>query len=150
MANMTNRDDVHDLDRFLKAQEPDYERALKEIQSGRKRTHWMWYIFPQFEGLGSSSVSRRFAIKSVAEAEAYLWHPVLGPRLMACAEAVAAVEGPSAAEIFDPPDDLKLRSSATLFDLISPPGSVFDRVLAKYFDGQRDQFTLQLVRVSHR
>ena len=106
--------DPHDLSRFVQAQAADYARALDEIRSGRKRSHWMWYIFPQFAGLGSSPTSRRYAIKSLAEAEAYLRHPVLGPRLRACAEAVLAVEGRSASEIFGTPDDMKLRSSATL------------------------------------
>ena len=116
--------DPHDLGRFVEAQRDDYEQALAEIRGGRKRSHWMWYIFPQYDGLGSSSTSRRYAIKSVAEAEAYLRHPVLGPRLVDCAEAVVGVEGRSAHDIFGSPDDLKLRSSATLFACVSPPGSV--------------------------
>src|SRR5262245_37747941 len=91
-------DDPHDLSRFLRAQEDDYERALSEIGRGRKQSHWMWYIFPQLDGLGFSSTSRRYAIKSVAEAKAYLSHPVLGPRLMECAEAALGVEGRSALE----------------------------------------------------
>src|SRR3954453_5628360 len=98
--------DPHDLGRFVDAQRGDYERALAEIRGGRKRSHWMWYIFPQYDGLGSSSTARKYAIKSVAEAEAYLRHPVLGPRLVECAEAVVGVEGKSAHEIFGSPDDL--------------------------------------------
>src|SRR4051812_44438504 len=93
-------DDKHDLARFVQAQERDYERALSEIRSGRKRSHWMWFVFPQIDGLGFSQISRHFAIKSLAEAEAYLRHPVLGPRLIECAEAVLGVEGRSANEIF--------------------------------------------------
>lgn len=138
-------DDPHNLNRFVEAQEDDYERALAEITSGRKRTHWMWYIFPQIDGLGFSPLTRHFSIKSVEEAKAYLAHPVLGPRLMECAEAVVAVESRSAAEIFGSPDDLKLKSCATLFASVLPPGSVFDRLLAKYYMGARDAKTLQLL-----
>jgi uncharacterized protein (DUF1810 family) len=132
------RPDPEGLTRFVLAQEADYETALSEIRSGRKRSHWMWYIFPQYEGLGQSAMSRRYAIRSRAEAEAYLLHPVLGPRLIECAEAVVGVEGRSAAEIFGSPDDMKLRSCATLFACVSPPGSVFHRLLDKYFRGERD------------
>src|SRR5438034_9503126 len=107
--------DPYDLQRFVRAQEHDYEEALSEIRSGRKRSHWMWYIFPQFDGLGISATSRKYAIKSVAEAEAYLGHPILGPRLLACCEAALRVEGRSAHEIFGSPDEMKLRSCATLF-----------------------------------
>jgi uncharacterized protein (DUF1810 family) len=107
----------------------------------------MWYIFPQFEGLGSSAMSRRYAIRNRAEAEAYLMHPVLGPRLLECAEAVVGVEGRSAFEIFGSPDDMKLRSCATLFASVSPPGSVFERLLEKFFRGEPDQATLSLLGV---
>ena len=113
-------DDPYDLRRFVRAQTDDYQRALAEIVSGRKRSHWMWYVFPQFDGLAFSATSKRYAIKSVAEAQAYLAHPVLGPRLLECAEAVVRVEGRSAAEIFGSPDDLKLRSCATLFASLTP------------------------------
>jgi uncharacterized protein (DUF1810 family) len=140
--------DPHDLSRFVQAQEGDYERALSEIQSGRKRSHWMWYIFPQFDGLGFSPTSRRYAIKSLAEAEAYLRHPVLGPRLVECAEAALGVEGRSATEVFGSPDDLKLRSCATLFARVAPAGSVFERLLDKYFRGQPDAKTLRLLGVT--
>ena len=119
---MTN-DDPFDLARFVEAQDEDYTRVLAEIRNGRKWSHWMWYIFPQYAGLGMSSTSRLYAIKSVAEAEAYLRHPVLGPRLIECAEAALAVEGRTAPEIFGSPDDMKLRSCATLFASISSPGS---------------------------
>jgi uncharacterized protein (DUF1810 family) len=108
----------------------------------------MWYIFPQFDGLGFSATSKRYSIKSVAEAVAYLGHPVLGPRLMECAEAVLRVEGRSAVEILGSPDDMKLRSCATLFACVSPAGSVFDRLLAKYFRGERDGKTLSLLGIS--
>ena len=137
--------DPHDLDRFVQAQQDDYEQALAEIRSGRKRSHWMWYIFPQYSGLGSSAMSQRYAIKSVGEAEAYLRHPVLGVRLVECAEAALRINDRSASEVFGAPDDMKLRSSATLFAVVTPAGSVFERLLDKYFDGERDQRTLQLV-----
>jgi uncharacterized protein (DUF1810 family) len=140
--------DPHDLSRFLKAQEGDYNQALLEIRSGRKRSHWMWYIFPQYDGLGFSSTSKRYAIKSVAEAQAYLGHPVLGPRLVECAEAVVRVAGRSASQIFGFPDDMKLRSCATLFAWVSPAGSVFERLLDKYFQGERDAKTLHLLGVA--
>ncbi|MEX2111232.1 MAG: DUF1810 domain-containing protein [Gemmatimonadaceae bacterium] len=142
---MTSGADLHDLNRFIEAQEADYERALSEIVSGRKRTHWMWYIFPQIDGLGFSSITRRFSISGIEEARAYLDHPVLGPRLLKCAEAVVGVEDRSATEIFGSPDDLKLRSCATLFASVLPPGSVFDRLLAKYYAGIRDAKTLHLL-----
>jgi uncharacterized protein (DUF1810 family) len=137
--------DPFDLSRFLIAHEADYEHALVEIRGGQKRTHWMWYIFPQIEGLAFSSMSRHYSIKSIEEAHAYLQHPVLGARLVECAEAVVAVEGRSSAEIFGSPDDLKLRSCATLFASVAPAGSVFDRLLKKYYDGGRDEKTLYLV-----
>ena len=137
--------DVYDLNRFVRAQEGDYERALAEITSGQKRTHWMWHIFPQLDGLAFSPTAKRYSIKSVAEAMAYLEHPILGPRLLNCAEAAVAVEGRSATEIFGSPDDLKLKSCATLFSCVAPPGSVFDRVLEKYYRGARDGKTLELL-----
>ena len=138
-------DDPHDLGRFLQAQAGSYDEALAQIRGGRKRTHWMWYIFPQFDGLGFSPTSRKYSIKSVAEAKAYLTHPVLGPRLVACAEAALGVEGRSAPEVFGSPDDMKLKSCATLFASVSPAGSVFERLLDKYFQGERDGKTLRLL-----
>jgi uncharacterized protein (DUF1810 family) len=137
--------DAYDLARFVRAQERDYATALSELASGRKRSHWMWYVFPQCRGLGSSATATHYAIRSVAEAEAYLHHPVLGPRLVECAEALLAIEGHSAHEIFGSPDDLKLRSSATLFALASPTGSVFEQLLDRYFAGVRDDRTLRLL-----
>ena len=133
------------LSRFVAAQEPDYERALAELRRGRKESHWMWYVFPQFRGLGSSPISQRYAIGSLAEARAYLAHPVLGPRLVECAEAVLAISDRSATDIFGWPDDMKLRSSATLFAEASEPGSPFHRILARYFAGQADGRTLSLL-----
>ena len=148
---MSNTGDIIDptdpfnLSRFTKAQEGVYDRAMAELNAGHKRTHWMWFIFPQIDGLGHSSISRRYAIKGIEEARAYLKHPLLGARLSDCAEAVLGIEGRSAAEMFGFPDDLKLRSSMTLFGSISQQGSVFDRVLEKFFNGQQDEKTLQLL-----
>lgn len=137
--------DTHELRRFVLAQEHAYADALAEIRAGRKRTHWMWFVFPQFDGLGSSPTSRRYAIKSLAEADAYLRHPLLGPRLSACAEALLVLEGRTASQILGSPDDMKLQSSATLFAQVSPPGSVFERLLDKYFGGEPDGMTLRLL-----
>jgi uncharacterized protein (DUF1810 family) len=137
--------DPHDLARFVAAQEHDYAGALSEIRAGRKRSHWMWYVFPQYTGLGYSEMSQRYAIKSLAEARAYLDHPVLGPRLVACAEAALSVVGRTATEVFGSPDDVKLKSSATLFAAVSPAVSVFERLLDKYFAGDRDAATLRLI-----
>jgi uncharacterized protein (DUF1810 family) len=137
--------DQHDLARFVDAQAGDYDQALAEIRRGRKTSHWMWYVFPQIDGLGFSSMSRRYSIKSVAEARAYLDHPLLGPRLVECSEAAMSVEGRSASEIFGSPDDMKLKSCATLFASVTPPDSVFARLLDRYFKGERDGKTLQLL-----
>jgi len=133
------------LERFIAAQDGSYPYALAELHAGRKRTHWMWFIFPQFNGLGSSAMSRRYAVTDLAEARAYLAHPVLGPRLRECAEALLQIRGRSAREILGSPDDLKLRSSATLFAQVSAEGSVFHRVLAQYFGGEPDPRTLRLL-----
>ena len=137
--------DPHDLNRFVLAQQHDYEHALREVTNGRKRSHWMWYIFPQLDGLGSSSMAQRYAIKSAEEARAYLDHPTLGPRLLACAEAAVANQGRSAHEIFGSTDDLKLRSCATLFASVSAPGSVFHRLLEKFYPDGPDKATLRLL-----
>lgn len=142
--------DPYDLERFVRAQERDFARALAEIKAGRKASHWMWYIFPQIDGLGFSATARHYAIKSLDEAKAYLDHPILGPRLVACAEAVLGVENRSAREIFGWPDVLKLRSSATLFACVAPPGSVFERILAKYYEGVGDSRTLELLGIGTR
>jgi uncharacterized protein (DUF1810 family) len=142
---MATPSDPYELQRFVAAQVGDYDTALAEIRRGRKQSHWMWYVFPQFEGLGVSATSRRYAVKSVAEARAFLAHPVLGPRLLECAEAVVGVNGRSAMEIFGSPDTMKLQSSATLFAVVSPAGSVFHRLLEKYFDGRPDARTIRLI-----
>ena len=138
-------DDPYDLDRFVRAQENDYTRALSELRAGQKRSHWMWYIFPQIDGLGASAMSRRYSIKSEVEARAYLDHSLLGSRLRECFAAVRNIQGRSALEIFGSPDDLKLRSSATLFAAVSDE-PVFEDVLQKYFDGDRDAETLRILR----
>lgn len=145
-ASDTLGSDPYDLNRFLEAQKEDYAQALSEIQRGRKTSHWMWYIFPQLEGLAFSATSRHYSIKSIEEARAYLDHAVLGQRLLECTEAVMAVEGRSAREIFGSPDDLKLRSCATLFAQVAPPDSVFERLLGKYYGGAGDEKTLDLLR----
>jgi uncharacterized protein (DUF1810 family) len=144
---MADPADPFDLNRFLQAQEDDYEQALAEIKGGRKRTHWMWYIFPQFDGLALSSTSKFYSIKSVEEAKAYLAHPVLGRRLLECSEAVVSVEGRSALKILGSPDDMKLRSCATLFASVSSAGCIFDRILDKFYKGQRDDKTLRLLGI---
>jgi uncharacterized protein (DUF1810 family) len=143
----TTRDpgDPFDLERFVRAQEAVYGRALAEIRGGAKRSHWMWFIFPQIDGLGFSATAKHYAIKSAEEARQYLAHPVLGPRLRECAEAVLAVEGLSASEIFGSPDDLKLKSCMTLFESVAGQGSVFGRVLDKYYQGKRDTRTLEIL-----
>jgi uncharacterized protein (DUF1810 family) len=141
----THQSDPHDLERFVDAQSRDHPRALAEIRAGEKRSHWMWYVFPQCEGLGHSPTARRFAIRSVAEAEAYLRHPILGPRLVEIAEAALSVDGRSAHDIFGSPDDMKLHSSATLFAHVSPAGSPFHRILDRFFGGKPDGRTLELI-----
>ena len=137
--------DTYDLNRFVRAQEESYEQALSELERGRKQSHWMWYVFPQLDGLGSSPMSKLYSIKSTDEARAYLEHPVLGPRLAECADAIIAVDGKSARAILGSPDDMKLKSCATLFAHVSPPGSVFERLLDKFYDGERDAATLHLL-----
>ena len=136
----------YDLSRFVEAQRADYARALQELTNGRKTSHWMWYIFPQVAGLGHSDMSRRYGLAGLGEARAYLAHPLLGTRLAACAEALLAVNGRTITEILGTPDDMKLRSCATLFAAVTPPGSAFERLLAKYHDGRRDDLTLQALR----
>ncbi|SFD43429.1 DUF1810 domain-containing protein [Methylobacterium sp. 13MFTsu3.1M2] len=134
--------DTYDLGRFVAAQEGVYGRALAELQAGDKRSHWMWFIFPQIAGLGASPMAQRYAIGSLAEAQAYAAHPVLGARLRACTAAVNAVAGHSAHAIFGSPDDLKFRSSMTLFARAVPGEPVFADALARYFDGNPDPRTL--------
>jgi uncharacterized protein (DUF1810 family) len=137
--------DPFNLTRFLDAQGATYPQALAELTAGRKRSHWMWFIFPQLDGLAFSAISKRYAIGSLAEARAYLDHPILGARLRECAEAVLAVEGKTALQMLGSPDDLKLRSCATLFAVARPGDSAFERILAKFYGGAKDERTLELL-----
>ena len=136
------------LQRFLDAQDGVYEQALAELRAGRKRSHWMWFVFPQIAGLGHSSTAAYYAIADLAEARAYLAHPLLGARLAECAEALLGVTGRTAHEILGSPDDLKLRSSMTLFAQVAGPDSVFRRVLERYYGGEADARTLDLLASS--
>jgi uncharacterized protein (DUF1810 family) len=138
-------DAVADLEQFVEAQAGIYERALDELRGGRKRTHWMWFVFPQLRGLGRSAMADRYGLASLEEAGRYLAHPVLGPRLLECTVAVNSVEARSVAQIFGFPDDLKFHSSMTLFHLADPPDPAFGRALRKYFDGRDDSATLELL-----
>ncbi len=133
------------LDRFVKAQQEIYPTALAEIKSGKKRSHWMWYIFPQLKGLGHSSTSKFYGINDIFEAKAFLAHPILGPRLKEISRALLVQDTNDAIEIMGHPDNLKLMSSMTLFAEISDPDPVFERVLEKFFDGKKDQNTLHLL-----
>jgi uncharacterized protein (DUF1810 family) len=136
--------DPHDLQRFVDAQAPVFEQVCAELREGRKRSHWMWFIFPQIEGLGHSETARRFAISSREEAEAYLKHPILGPRLRECTRLVNLVERRSIEQIFGYPDDLKFRSSMTLFANVPCKNKVFQEALQKYFGGKpAERLTLQ-------
>ena len=137
--------DPFTLSRFVQAQEQIYDQALSELKLGRKHSHWMWYVFPQLDGLGSSPITKRYSIKSEDEARAYVKHPTLGPRLLECAEAILSVDGKSAREILGSPDDLKLKSCATPFAHVSPPGSVFEQILNRFYSGEHDAATLRLL-----
>lgn len=137
--------DPYNLQRFVDAQNPEFESVCAQLRNGRKTGCWMWFIFPQFRGLGSSHTSRRFAISSQAEAKAYMLHPILGPRLRECAVLVKAIRGSSVREIFGSPDDLKFRSCMTLFSQATPDNQVFLDALKKYFQGEFDPLTLKLL-----
>ncbi|HEY1708803.1 MAG TPA: DUF1810 domain-containing protein [Rhizomicrobium sp.] len=135
-------DDAFDLQRFVKAQDPVFGRILSELRAGQKRTHWMWFVFPQIAGLGFSAMAQRYAIQSLDEAKAYFAHPVLGARLRECSQVVLDVEGRSALAIFGSPDDVKFRSCMTLFEKAVPDYALFGDALKKYFGGERDAATL--------
>ncbi len=135
-------DDPYNLQRFVDAQEPVFEQVRAELHDGSKRSHWMWFIFPQIEGLGHSASARTFAISSRAEAEAYLQHPILGPRLRECTRLVMGVQGRSISQILGYPDDLKFRSCMTLFAHATPENQEFMDALQKYFGGELDRLTL--------
>ena len=134
-------DDPHNLQRFVDAQAPVYAQVLAELRAGSKRSHWMWFVFPQIAGLGHSETARYFAIASRAEAAAYLEHPVLGPRLRECCRLATLVEGRSAREIFGTPDDMKFRSSLTLFAAVASDNAIFTSAMQKYFGGEPDGLT---------
>jgi len=133
------------LKRFVDAQQSDYQTALTEIKSGRKRSHWMWYIFPQIQGLGFSETSRYYAMRDLTEAQEYLDHPVLGPRLIQICDELLKLKTNSASQVFGDPDDMKLRSSMTLFAAAKHTNTVFQQVLDKFFNGQQDNKTLQII-----
>ncbi|MDE3212001.1 MAG: DUF1810 domain-containing protein [Bacteroidota bacterium] len=133
------------FERFVRAQQDSYPAALAEVASGRKRTHWMWYIFPQIRGLGMSETSRYYSINDLAEAQAYLDHPVLGARLLEISQTLLTLKSNDAHQVFGSPDDLKLRSSMTLFAQLPDSPEVFQQVLDKFFGGQKDARTLQIL-----
>ncbi len=135
--------DPFNLQRFVEAQDPVYARVCEELRQGRKRSHWMWFVFPQIRGLGRSAMAQKFAISSREEAAAYLRHPVLGPRLRECARLVNLVQGRMIGEIFGSPDDMKFRSSMTLFARSTDDNGVFEEALRKYFGGVPDPATLE-------
>lgn len=137
--------DPFDLNRFIAAQESSYAAALAELSEGQKRSHWMWYIFPQIAGLGRSATAQRYAISGLEEARAYLGHQVLGERLRECCDRLLILEGVSAHDIFGSPDDMKLRSSMTLFSAVDGQPSIFFQVLQKYYQGQMDTATLDII-----
>jgi uncharacterized protein (DUF1810 family) len=139
-------DDPFGLTRFVQAQAPIYSDALAELAAGCKRSHWMWFIFPQIDGLGFSATTKLYSIKSLDEARAYLARPVLGARLVECTRTVLAINGKTALDIFGRPDNMKLQSSMTLFDAISPAESEFAALLDKYFNGKRDPRTVELIK----
>ncbi|OBF53035.1 calpastatin [Mycobacterium sp. 852002-53434_SCH5985345] len=140
---MESASDPFDLNRFVDAQAPVYRNVVEELRSGRKRSHWMWFVFPQLRGLGGSPTAVHYGISSLEEARAYLRHELLGPRLRECARLVNQVQGRSVADIFGSPDDLKLRSSMTLFARATDDNEEFRAVLDKYYDGRQDQLTLE-------
>ena len=137
--------DPHNLQRFVDAQSSVFEQVCSELRQGQKRTHWMWFIFPQMKGLGHSQLASKFAISSREEAAAYLQHPILGPRLRECTRLVNRIEGRSVEQIFGYPDDLKFRSSMTLFADAASENEVFMDALQKYFGGEFDRLTLELL-----
>ncbi|MBT2322400.1 DUF1810 domain-containing protein [Variovorax paradoxus] len=141
--------DPFDLQRFVAAQDAVIDSVRAELRSARKRSHWMWFVFPQLAGLGRSETARHYAIASLDEARAYLAHPLLGPRLAECSALVLAVQGRTVGEIFGAPDDLKFWSSMTLFDQVDPSQAVFRDCLDKYFDGRSDSGTLSLIGNGH-
>ncbi|MGV0850262.1 DUF1810 domain-containing protein [Mycolicibacterium phlei] len=139
----TTPGDPFDLQRYVEAQQRSYDVALAELRAGRKRSHWIWYVFPQLRGLGSSAMADRYGISGIEEARAYLAHEVLGPRLRECARVAAAIEHGSAEEVFGWPDNLKVRSSMTLFSLATDDDAEFRAVLDRFYGGERDPVTVE-------
>ena len=138
--------DEFNLDRFIEAQSSSYEAAMFELSLGEKTGHWMWYIFPQIDGLGSTDMTKLYSIKSLKEASAYLGHPILGQRLIESCEILLNFDAPSISNVMGFPDDLKLRSSMTLFEYISKPDSIFKKVLTQYFDDNFDDASLEILK----
>jgi len=138
--------DEFNLNRFIEAQSSSYEVAMLELSLGKKTGHWMWYIFPQIDGLGSTDMTKLYSIKSLKEASAYLGHPILGQRLIESCEILLNLDAPSISNVMGFPDDLKLRSSMTLFEYISKPDSIFKKVLTQYFDDNFDDASLEILK----
>ncbi|MBB3660348.1 uncharacterized protein (DUF1810 family) [Rhizobium sp. BK650] len=139
----------YDLHRFIEAQNGIYEHALAELRAGRKRSHWLWFIFPQIAGLGTSSMAEKYAIRSAEEASAYLADPILGSRLLRCVEAILSVNDRSAHDIMGSPDDLKLRSSMTLFAAVSDHGSPFHKAIDHFYGGKFDGRTISILSAAN-
>lgn len=146
MTSPNGSDDPFDLNRFVSAQDPMWSHVLAELRAGVKRSHWIWFIFPQMKGLGRSPTADHFGIGSLKEAGAYARHPLLGPRLVECTQLVNLIQGRTINQILGSPDDLKFRSSITLFARAAPDITVFNDALKKYFNGQPDPLTLELLR----
>jgi uncharacterized protein (DUF1810 family) len=142
------KDDSYRLQRFVEAQQAVYDTALAELRNGCKRTHWMWFIFPQIDGLGSSQTASHYAIRTLGEAKAYLRHPVLGPRLKECTNILLGLQGLSVSDVFGYPDDLKFCSSMTLFEFVAPEDAPFRKAIHKYCAGQRDELTLAILKLA--
>ncbi|TCU33812.1 DUF1810 domain-containing protein [Rhizobium azibense] len=138
----------YNLGRFIAAQNGIYDQALRELSAGRKRSHWMWFIFPQAAGLGSSAMAEKYAIRSAEEAAAYLSDPILGGRLLRCVQAILSVEGRTAHDILGSPDDLKLRSSLTLFAAVSEQGSLFHEAIDRFYGGKFDERTMKILNAA--
>ena len=141
--------DQYNLNRFIKAQMTTYEGAMLELTRGRKESHWIWYIFPQIEGLGRSDTAKLYSIKSLEEGRAYLEHPVLGQRLIGVCEIILSLKDVSMDEVMGLPDDLKLLSSMTLFEAVSEPNSIFTKIIEIYFDDERDEASLEIIKTMH-
>lgn len=146
-TDMNETNDNYDLQRFVEAQRDSYADAIAELRNGKKRSHWMWFIFPQVAGLGSSMMAQRYAIKTRGEGSAYLAHPILGPRLLECANALLLHKDKSAEEVMGYPDYLKLQSSMTLFAALSAPDSPFHKALDQYYSGASDIKTIEFLKL---